>query len=133
MGQGGGVAATRPLEQLLRWQAALLSTPRKLYLKAHRWSEVVKMRLVCIWVGLLLTGCADVTITPSRMPKPELPVPQFTAVTSWYSNDTSVPKRRMLRAAAKQCGLEEQAPESVLPFRGPYGVHGTWFLDFACP
>lgn len=93
------------------------------------------VRLVCIWGVLLLAGCGAVTITPisTRLARPSLPRPQFTAETFWLSNNTSAPKRWMLSAAARQCGSDVETAETDLPFLGPYGLAGTWLLDFACP
>jgi hypothetical protein len=86
-----------------------------------------------IWVVLFLAGCGKVTIFPSGSPIPGLAEPQFTATTFWYSNNSSAPKRRMLLAAVEECGLQLPLVESSLPHRGPWGIHGEWFLNFACP
>ena len=78
-----------------------------------------------------MAGCAGVEIRPTAHPRADLPEPQFTAATVWLSNDSRIPKARMLRAAVRACaGAERQ--DVALPVGEPYGVHGTWFLDFAC-
>jgi len=38
----------------------------------------------------------------------------------------------MLRVASRACG-GPGGQDVALPAQGPYGVHGAWFLDFACP
>ena len=90
------------------------------------------VRLTSVAIGLLLAGCSAVEISPKEHPRSELPEPQFTATTFWYSNNKSVPKRRLLRAAEKKCRVPSQLPESPLQSQGPYGIHGSWFLDFSC-
>ena len=90
------------------------------------------VRLTPAAIALLLGGCAAVEITPREHPRPELPEPQFTATTFWYSNDTSVPERRLLRAAEEKCRADPQLPQAALRSQGPYGLHGRWFLDFSC-
>lgn len=58
---------------------------------------------------------------------------QLVARTSWLSNDPTLPMDWMMRAAAKTCRLPNDTAREVIPNSGPYGIHGSWFLDFACP
>lgn len=90
------------------------------------------VRITTVVIVLLLAGCAAVEISPKEYPRSDLPEPQFTAKTFWYSNNTSVPKRRLLRAAEERCRVLSQVPDSTLLSRGPYGLGGSWFLDFSC-
>ena len=90
------------------------------------------VRLTSAAIVLLLAGCAAVEVSPKKQPRPELPEPQFTATTVWYSNNNSVPKRRMLRAAERKCQGPSRQPGTTFQSLGPYGIHGRWFLDFAC-
>jgi hypothetical protein len=63
-------------------------------------------------------------------PRTDLPLPQFTISTSWWSNNPEVPQAQLLRAAARSCGVPKG---TNLPHSGVHGLFGTWMLDFACP
>ncbi len=81
----------------------------------------------------VFVGACDVQISPRTQPLPSFPEAQYTANTFWYSNDRTVPKKRMLRAAAKACQVPKGSVERLLIWQEPYGLHGSWWLDFACP
>ncbi len=84
---------------------------------------------VRIWLAavFLVSGC--VTVEPNPKSNELLPEPQFVAKTFWYSNKNAAPEAWMLRAAARSCGTSEG---ENLQRIGPYGLAGSWFLEFSC-
>jgi hypothetical protein len=79
---------------------------------------------------LSLTGCGAIDVMPKSEPTPSLSQPQFPASTFALTNNPNGPEARMLRAAKRYC----QAPQTTTIQHGSgYGIHGNWFLDFACP
>ncbi len=83
-------------------------------------------------VAAVLAGCGAVDIEPRALPRPDLPQPQFTAITFWPSNDPSKPTELLADAAVRACRQSADPMSSALFSPAPYGVHGTWMLDFAC-
>ncbi len=89
-------------------------------------------RRFLIAIAVILGGCG-VQISEKTNPSPRFPEAQYTATTFWYSNNKAEPRRKMLRAAARTCHLSKDAAETPLLWQEPYGLAGTWWLDFACP
>lgn len=81
---------------------------------------------------LLLSGCGTVEVTPVMDPDPRLPEPQYIASTFWYANNSSMPLRWLLRAAAKTCDVAPEDAAGAIQHIGPYGLYGTWLLHFSC-
>lgn len=81
---------------------------------------------------LTLTGCAVSIPEPKQSPRAELPKPQMTISTFALTNDPKGPEARLLRAAAQSCGLAAKDIDG-LAHGGVYGIHGAWYLDYACP
>ncbi len=89
-------------------------------------------RLLLISI-LILPACASVDIVDRTVPNLAFPADNRTARTFFYSNNAKVPERRMLRAIKSYCGLPNDVSDDAIPHSRRYGIHGTWFLDFACP
>ena len=84
-------------------------------------------------VAIALVGCGA-TVQPIEEGNPRRDGGyQLVAQTFWFSNNPSLPMRWMIRAAAKTCRLPNDTAREVIPHSGPYGIHGSWNLDFACP
>lgn len=81
---------------------------------------------------LLLSGCGAVEVAPVTDPDPRIPEPQYIASTFWYANNSSVPLRWLLRAAAKTCDVAQEGAAGAIPHIGPYGLYGTSMLNFSC-
>lgn len=85
-------------------------------------------RIIVIVLCIGAVASCGVTIAPAERPFDSVPTPQFVAETFWYLNNNALPKARMLRKAARFC----DQPSSDLVSSGPYGLHGSWFLNFSC-
>lgn len=91
------------------------------------------IRVATALLCLLISGCAQVEIMPRSVNNTSDPKHPYTASTIFYSNNSEVPRKRMLEAAARFCQVPVEGAETRINWRGPYGLAGGWWLDFSCP
>ncbi|MDP0930191.1 hypothetical protein Q0601_23715 [Paracoccus onubensis] len=109
---------------------SLIGHPQCRYKK--QFLEEIMMRGAVVLLYLLLSGCAQVEIISRSTHDASDPEYRYTARTFFYSNNMETPRKRMLKAATKFCQVPLGASETQMNWRGPYGIHGTWMLDFSC-
>ena len=80
-----------------------------------------------VLIGFAFAGCG-ISVAPMPQVNAQASPYQYKATTFWYSNNTAVPLARALRKAALVC----DQPKEDISHRGPYGLGGTYFVDFSC-